>query len=41
MAVDSVVFGPGEKLIAVQNASSAVSSAALMGGGLAKGMQPL
>ena len=29
-AVDSVVFGPGEKLIAVQKISSAVNSVALM-----------
>jgi hypothetical protein len=35
-AVDSVVFGPGEKLIAVQNSSSAVISALLMGEGIAR-----
>ena len=29
-AVDSVVLGPGEKLIAVQNSSRAVSSGAVM-----------
>ena len=29
-AVDSVVFGPGEKLIAVANTSRAVNSVALM-----------
>ena len=33
IAVDSVVLGPGEKLMAVQNASRAVSSAALIAGG--------
>jgi hypothetical protein len=30
------VFGPGEKLIAVQNSSSAVISALLMGEGIAR-----